>query len=105
MTNLEILKAARKLIEKPENWTQGEMAKTVDGYATGYSSEKACKFCIAGAMSRVDPFWFISLRHRLYKHVVARGYGTVEGFNDYPDRTHAEVLAFFDEAIAAEEDR
>jgi hypothetical protein len=82
---VEVLQKARALIEKPENWTQGEF-KTTDG-----------RFCSVGALNEACPgcndVW-----ERAYDPLQSvAGGGSVSAFND--THTHAEVLAAFDKAI------
>jgi hypothetical protein len=87
----DVLRKARALIEKPENWLQGE-------YCDGD------KFCLLGAIAKVQelpeykseetPAYFA-----VKAAVRALDPGTVfpHRFND--THTHAEVLAAFDRAI------
>lgn len=82
-TDCEILIAARKLIEKPENWCQGE-----------YKSSSG-SFCMAGALRHVANIHsWIRLYHLLGEFT---GEESGVGFNDH--HTHEEVLSVFDQAI------
>jgi hypothetical protein len=53
MTTHEILTAARKVIEKPEHFSQRTYARDKDGMHVSYLSTDAVAFCAAGAMGRV----------------------------------------------------
>lgn len=103
MTPLEILKLARKRIEKPENWTQGALARDSRGNASLLGRHgNACSWCALGAMlvSFEDP----NLKMNKEESVVAMNAleeavgGCVMTFND--THTHAEVLEAFGRAIA-----
>lgn len=104
MNTLEVLIAARKVIEKPENWTQGVLAKNRYGNAVYVYSEEAACFCSMGALYRaVDED--DCLKTNIIDDVAAILSSivqddTVAGFND--KSTHAEVLALFDKAIEME---
>lgn len=90
----QVLIAARKLIEKPENWTQGKYRR---------SREDGMSYCSDGALMQADgvlnsgclsdSYWEACqlLRDNMF--------GDVVFFND--THTHAEVLAAFDKAIEA----
>jgi hypothetical protein len=97
------LTVARALISKPENWCQGGFRKNL--YKFGVVVGAA--FCAGGAMreSNLDPYVF-------YQHTPAYGFlheaagiapapdGSLSEWNDAPARTHGEVLAVYDAAIA-----
>lgn len=104
MNTLEVLIAARKLIEKPENWTQGVLARDIDGEAVYVYNSRAICFCSMGALYCAvgeDDY----LKTDIIDDVAAilssiAQDDTVAGFND--NHTHAEVLALFDKAIEME---
>ncbi len=93
----EVLERAKKLIENPVNWIKHANARDAHGYAVNARSEDAVCFCMMGALFHAgslgidDPYW--ALRAVLHEGIVE--------WNDHPNRTHAEVLAAFDRAIAA----
>ena len=102
MTALEILKAARERIANPNNWLQD--AVSIDG----------CKFCAYGAI--LDSYSGVWGRDETeVKQAISRLAVIIRGntlsittqaqsiaaWNDSPSRTHAEVLAAFDLAIAS----
>jgi hypothetical protein len=99
MDMLKIIKDARNMIAKPENWTQGVCARDIDGNEIGIDSPKAVCWCSLGALNEVysdvtyDGWW--ALINFLNQEV---GFGHVATFND--SHTHEEVLAMFDKAIA-----
>lgn len=99
MTTLEILKAARELLAVPERWTTGVLAKSQDGSEVAPNSTEAVCWCISGACLKIDGSQFLNV-------IEALKIGTaVPIWNDAPERTHAEVLARFDEAIAKLEEK
>lgn len=99
MNTVEVLEAARELIADPEHWTQGVYAKSALGLPIGPSAPGAVCWCAEGAMRKVTgdgpdgPWWdaFLAVSKLTPQGLIR--------WND--DRTHAEVLAKFDEAIAA----
>ncbi len=107
MTPLEILIAARKLIEKEENWLQGIDAKTADGNMCSATHPAARMFCASGALANVCNYYYHETRKA--GRFLNKAAGTPdEGANEivgcpyiiYNDsHTHAEVLAMFDRAI------
>lgn len=106
MTTVEILRAARAKIEKPEAWAKGGFACDARGYAVGARNPLAICFCSIGAIRRVTASFAEELAARdvLSEIVEAIGmYGLAE-WNDAPERTHAEVLAAFDKAISLAEE-
>lgn len=90
-STLAILTAARKLIERPEQW-----AYRPGTY--GWNDRECC----------VTAFQASELDAKLGLVALGRAIGATCGaeiidWNDAPERTHAEVLAAFDAAIAAEQ--
>lgn len=91
MTIKSDLIAARKLIEKEENWCQG--------YSKRAASNGGYAYCAAGAISSATAPSYAG-NTAAYNHIWPYNSGGVlSGFND--THTHAEVLALFDRAIAA----
>lgn len=90
MDTLEILKAARAKIARPENWGKGRRGED--------RSMLSC--CAAEAIEEVDIMPSIE-RRLAYRAVInAAGAEGLVSWNDAPERTHAEVLAAFNLAIA-----
>ena len=111
MTASEVLRKARALIEKPENWTQRVRARDANGFETGVLAPTAAAWYSDGALGEVccraeQKTWFQDMRAaqaQLDRAAQELGSKTYVGFND--THTHAEVLSLFDRAIAAAEAR
>lgn len=113
MTASEVLRKARALIEKPENWTQGAYARGIDD--AGQGIKDACSLCAVGSVYAItddlkasgEPvfrrvlYWLGSALARPREPPLDSA--EVIAFND--THTHAEVLSLFDRAIAAAEAR
>lgn len=95
-STLETLKAARKLIEKPENWTKHVLARDRKGKEVDFSSPDAVCWCSSGSIQLANPN-YIDASEALASVCKT----TIPYFND--SHTHAEVLAAFDAAIAKEQ--
>jgi len=107
---LDVLRTARGLIENPENWTKGEIARNSDGKICAADGRGAVCWCSVGA---VDRAWLrsentdysvqhqaLTLLDRLSGREDTEYCRPVAAFNDSPETTHADVLALFDHAIA-----
>lgn len=102
----ENLIAARALIDTPEKWIKGNLQ----------NAEETC-FCAYGAIAKVSrtyPNWSVdgfsmetSLRAALPSTFTPDPNGIlyVAQFNDHPSTTHADIMALFDRAIAAQENQ
>lgn len=86
---IDVLVAARQLIENPENWCQHELHMGRNVHCACGAIEEATRRLTHNVPSLFD--CFIS---------GFRGWQELSNFNDAPHRTHAEVLAAFDKAIA-----
>lgn len=112
---LKILRAGRALIATPESWTQRSFARTKEGDPCASFSVAAVCYCSLGALNRAGGAFEEELPHnrarRLLSEEMQIAYGDEEGmdeprtaheivtyFND--NKTHAEVLAAWDRAIA-----
>jgi len=82
------LALAKALIDRPEKWRKGASSKT----DTAICASQAIYEVSGTPISALQ-----SLR-------AAIGGKRIVGWNDAPERTHAEVMAAFDLAIAAERD-
>ena len=107
MTNThKVLTAARALIAKPGKWTQDRLAGNHDGIMCDFQDGAAYQFCMLGAVMRaaseIEPgaaaYHLSGVALGCLRNVI--GNGLISDFNDDPDRTHDEVLAAFDRAIA-----
>lgn len=110
-STVEILKAARGRLSDPDHWYQGEYACDEDGAYIAANSERACKWCAAGAvLAELDRD--IAVGEPEVADALEPLVGAISGqppaddmvqeiasFNDDPDRTHAEILALYDRAI------
>lgn len=101
LSTIEILTRAKALIQDPKNWTQGEYARSAEGIPIGERHPRATCFCSMGAIRRVTG----SSSNLFYKNLDALRaveVVTCEPLSEYNDsHTHAEVIAKFNEAIAA----
>jgi hypothetical protein len=100
MTDLEIMRAARALITPPGSWTQREAARDIDGQSTFPLYDDAICFCSLGAIDRAMGPERFYVQNALADHILRKYKQGVVAWNDHPTRTHAEVLAEFDEVIA-----
>lgn len=98
ITVKEVLIAARAKIEDPKNWTQGECARDSKGKEVHSRNERAVCWCSIGAIAHASGFYYgFDKTIAALESVIP---GSISTFND--THTHAEVLAKFDEAIAAQ---
>jgi len=98
-----VLRAAREKITDPNKWTREYSARNADGVGVDPLDPEAVRWCALGAMRVVNPNGCIvgSPYEALTR---ALNPGSADGIADFNDhRTHEEVLALFDKAIAAEE--
>lgn len=116
MTTLEILKAARKLVAKPNGWIKGRFGaqkvkgkivkEAADSHATEVLSGLNC-FCAVGAVHRVSKNVDEAL-DLLGQFVPLREFSAASdiiAWNDKRWRTQAQVVKLFDKAITAEKSR
>ena len=97
MDTLEVLVKARGLLAKPESWIQGGLSETAAGDPVPIEDERAVCFCLDGALMVASGVMMVTDAYR------AMGFSSVAElwvWNDEEGRTHAEVLARLDEAIA-----
>ena len=94
MDAVDILRAARKRIESPEQWGQGVRRRN-----------RPFETCCASEAIEDLPLGYTGERRRAFRALMnAAGLDSaihIVRWNDEPGRTHAEVLAAFDLAIAA----
>jgi hypothetical protein len=100
---VDTLIRARALIAPDGRWTQGAFARDADGRATIQYSNRACCWCVAGAISAVAQTSDDWSAARDALSLVIPGGGLITWADD-PKRTHAEVLAGFDRAIERAKD-
>lgn len=93
---LSVLKQARKLIEKPGQWTQNALARDVNGKDVDPLSSDAVRYCSLGAIDNIDLGEAGNGAHRALS--ITAGVGDI--FAVYNDsHNHAEVLAVWDKTI------
>lgn len=104
LTTLEVLRGARELLSEPERWTKDAGARDAKGAPCGWDAEDASCWCLDGALCRLayrnNAAAYQEAGAALRKFVLD-DYDSYVDFND--SRTHSEVLALLDRAIAAEE--
>lgn len=104
MTVLGILKGAREILASPNRWTTGIGARDRYGEKTGFDEKSACRWCLWGALCRAAGRMLSDEIDVAILDALGFKYGTdIFEWNDAPNRTHAEVLAKLDAAIASEE--
>lgn len=103
---LKVLRGARQLISKEENWTQQVCARDANGLEVGPTVAEACSWCTVGAISysiqQTDRIvdgrrWVTGLISGIIKEMRPYAQGEVAHFNDH--HTHQEVLEVFDQMI------
>lgn len=109
-TTIDILRDAKALLERPNGWTQGCCARNAKGVPTNLEFDEAVCFCAMGALWRAGGFLnpitdkaAAALTRAAFPGLNPRDVAFGPAFNDRKGRTLPEVLAKFDEAIAAEE--
>lgn len=99
MSTKEYLTKASNLLNE-KGWTQGAMAKDINGQSVYSESPYAVCYCAAGAIfATVPPNKSRSELVNLVRDAV-NARSLVE-WNDLPGRTKEEVLAAFDKAITS----
>lgn len=97
----EVLRAARKLIERPEDWVQGTMAVTAKGKRVVPTHEHACRFCMVGSIRRVTGSEMLDSALAFLGE--ATGTQMLGDWNDSERTEHHQVIDAFDRAIALAE--
>lgn len=98
----ETLRAARAVIEDRERWTQWAIARDSDHRAVDPQAPSAVRWCMLGAIRRVDGPFEDSAIETLGSVIRDRD---IEAFNDREERRHSAVLDAFSRAIAKAEGR
>lgn len=118
MKTSEFLRAAKAVIDTPEKWIKGDLARKADRtLACHPMSKEAVCFCMLGAQDRV--YWEAvpghtydgvlvrtkdAAQHALQRALKAGGsWRSIPNFNDLRTTTHADVMAVYDAAIAERE--
>lgn len=92
----DILVAARKKIEKEENWCQRASARNIHGKPVLSNSPDAVQWCLLGSFSGAEEHYH-KFQTTLLKHMSPEGTIFVSSFND--SHTHQEVLELLDKTI------
>ena len=104
---LRVLKRVRKLFTNEKRWCQGCYGLTQDHKEVdnefGLGEQEPVQFCLLGAIHYYtdDPVSGYEVRDKCrgaLEACLARTGGVI-GFNDYPRRTHEQILRFLDRAI------
>jgi hypothetical protein len=103
LTALQILKAARKLLSKPERWTQRVDARDAKGNPPRRRQNAVC-WCARGALYHVARASNDDFTGAYQALAAADPLSSVTFYNDAVDRTHTQILAWFDSAIKRVED-
>ena len=108
-TIMDRLIAARALIDTPAKWTQGANQRDSEGNSTvRLTGHPVVSRCASGAIQSsavegnlISGECSILLDHfqRTIEMRTGSLYSSVMHWNDYPERTHAEVMQAFDLAI------
>ena len=106
MNAVEVLSKAKDLLGDERRWVQGTNFADADGRRVPHGQEADCeRCCILGALAVVEGIETYGKRTEaeqalslaLYGHMA----GSIVGWNDDPKRTHADVIAALDQAVAA----
>lgn len=97
-TPLQILESARRLIIK--GWCRGAFSVTKNGRPVYPWNKKAARWCVAGALSRLDPTSTYEEPKAAEKYLIeAAGTKLLTEWNDKKGRTKKEVIQLYDRAI------
>ncbi len=105
-TTAETLRDAKALIDTPAKWTQHADARRSNNIPCSYANPDAICFCIVGAVWRASGEFskaFHIVPWQAKKEVCRTLRRQLLQFNDHPDTSHNDVMAFFDRAIALAE--
>lgn len=104
MTTRQILVKARKIIAEPQAWAKEAQAYTDDGEPVDFNDPAACRYCAAAAIAVVAST--VQERWEAYDALAAtlgfKQSRRIVAWNNAKRRKHTDVLAAFDEAIAAQ---
>lgn len=103
-TPVDILRAARALIDTPEKWTQKAYARDPSGFKVESNNPHAVCFCSLGAIKRENQDEVVNYFVRSWlRGALPSDFESILRYNDHPDTTHDDVLALFDRAILSAE--
>lgn len=102
LTTKEVLSLAYQLLEKPECWTKGCMARNIEDRKVSITHPHACKFSLEGAIYRIALITKTKVfdAHQLVKGGISKGMTIpIAHFNDANGTTHSAMLAILRKAI------
>lgn len=93
------LQRARRLLARPEGWTQGSYARDGHGDAVDSQCSQATSFCASGAIYATQDNLTGSIQARtvIYRIIA----DDIEAWNDADGRSQADIIEAFDQAIAS----
>lgn len=102
---VDLLRKAKDRIGTPDKWGKGEFYAAFPGRDLSEFERfpDDCPACAYGASSWATGLKTVTPVDRALEDALPRGFARVDLFNDAPHTTHADVMALFDRAIAAEE--
>ncbi len=106
MNTTELLIAARKKIATPDRWTKVALARDAKGDPTfPFDSDAVC-WCIEGSLYSIlkGQSYAIDNAMSVVNIAIGNPHLTVQLWNDRPERSHSDVMAVFDRAIAISEE-
>jgi len=105
-TPIEILQAAKAVIDHPLKWTVGSYARDGADREVPINSPDACKFCLMGAVFKATGRPFGPADNEKEPFAIAwkalrgvTGYPALGQFNDALGREHSEIIEAIDAAI------
>ena len=102
MTEVDKLRAARTLIDRPHKWCQWVSAQSQlprGGWERVHvTTPGASRFCAAGACARVGVGVGVGFLIEALDEIHPTHFGVID-YQDKLGRTHAEVMHLFDKAI------
>jgi hypothetical protein len=97
----DILTKAADLLEQPNAWCQGDIAKDAEGNRVPFATDpKACQWCLIGAICHVAKHAPDDEIAKVGAAISDDEYLTIAGWNDAPERTQTEVVAVLRKAAA-----
>ncbi len=94
-----LLMDAKALIQNPENWVQGEFARSARGLKLDWWHVGACWFCAYGAVLCAGQKLDVGVPIRVSRLLDALAERELIQFNDAPTTTHPMVMRLFNKAI------
>lgn len=103
---VKLLRAADRLLSKPERWTQYKIAINKDGITVFPTDPTAFSWCARGALRRASggvssgvPWEASELVDKAAARISRGRFDELTAFNDYPRRTFKQIKHLFAVAI------